>query len=116
MPIHIIEKEISKTDLSPFAIKGRFGGFVKAVVDVKQAVMAVGGDLHADEEAVLLDQGSEQQDLWGINLYHEGADEEWIEFDSMINLRPSFGNDSREVEDPHIREKIVEIVNALIKG
>jgi len=68
--------------------KQQFGDMVKAVVDVTQGIMAIGGELHSDEEAVLLDQGSLQRDLWGINLYPEQPAQEWIEFDSMINVRP----------------------------
>jgi hypothetical protein len=71
--------------------------------------------VHSDEEEILLEQGSQQQDLWGINLYPEMSGEELIEFNSMINLRPSQGNDSRSVDDPVIRQKITEIVNSLIK-
>jgi hypothetical protein len=93
---------------------GRFGDLVKAVVDVKLAVMAIDAELHADEEALLLENGSEQTDLWGINLYPEIEDAGFIEYDSMINLRPSRGNRGRGVEDPGIREHIRKIVDALV--
>ena len=92
----------------------RFGKMIKAVVDVEQKVMAVDAELHADEEDALLERGSVQADLWGVNLYPDVAGEEWIEFDSMINLRPSQGNRSREVDDPGIRRRIVEIVTRLV--
>ncbi len=79
--------------------------------------MAIGGDLHADEEALLLTEGSTHFDLWGINLYPDqhGASG-WIEFDSMINVRPRQGNRSRSVEDPDIRRRIVEIVDILVRS
>jgi hypothetical protein len=77
--------------------------------------MALGGELHSDEEALLIENGSEQKNLWGINIYPEIKDENWIEFDSMINLRPSQGNRSRGVDNPEIRKKIIEIVNNLIE-
>ncbi len=86
-----------------------------AVVDVDRGVMAAGGELHADEEAALLDDGSRQAALWGINLY--AADHgrlDWIEFDSMINVRPSAGNRTRSVEDPAMRDRIVVIVERLV--
>ena len=95
--------------------RGQFGDFVKAVVDIEKEIMAIGGSLHADEEAALLEQGSVQENLWGINIYPEKKREEWIEFDSMINIRPSQGNRSRNVEDVDIQKKIVEIVNTLIQ-
>jgi hypothetical protein len=87
-----------------------FGDLVKAVVDVRREIMAVDAELHSDQEAYLLENGSEQRDLWGINLYPELRDEAFIEFDSMTNLRPSQGNRSRGVADPGIRGKILEIV------
>jgi hypothetical protein len=77
--------------------------------------MTIGGDLHADEEALLIENGSEQKNLWGINFYPRKVTEERIEFDSMINIRPSQNNWSRNIEDPAIRKKIIEIVNKLIQ-
>lgn len=93
----------------------KFGNLVKAVVDVKQRVMAVDGELHADEEALLLSKGSKQENLWGINLYPELPNGEWVEFDSMINLRPSVGNMSRGIDDPKLRDRIIKIVSSLVK-
>jgi hypothetical protein len=94
--------------------EARFGDMVKAVVDVDQGIMAVDGELHADEEDLLLRQGSRQACLWGINLYPDIEPPDWIEFDSMINLRPAQGNRSRGLDDPHLRERIVEIVERLV--
>lgn len=109
----IIRNPINRDELLDLA-KERFGDLVKAVVDVGRGIMAVGGELHADEEAMLLEDGSKQDDLWGINIYPEKSEEEWIEFDSMINIRPSRGNRSRNVEDLEAREKIISIVKKLI--
>ena len=78
--------------------------------------MAIGGELHADEEAVLLEQGSRQADLWGINLYPDQSPTELIEFDSMINVRPLQHNRSRSVDDPSVRQQIQEIVGRLVVG
>jgi hypothetical protein len=87
---------------------------VKAVVDVSRKVIAIGGELHSDEEAALLDDGSRQADLWGINLYPDESGDDWIEFDSMINVRPSQDNRSRDVEDPALRDSIRRIVETRI--
>ncbi|MDZ7586579.1 MAG: DUF5674 family protein [Patescibacteria group bacterium] len=96
--------------------KDRFGQMVKAVVDVKQQIMAVDAELHADEETILLENGSEQADLWGINLYPaKYGQEDFIEFDSMINLRPGQNNLSRGVEDKKIQEQIKQVVEKLIR-
>ena len=94
--------------------ESQFGDMVKAVVDVHRRVMAIGGELHADEEAALLEDGSQQGDLWGFNLYPGERGEDWIEFDSLINIRPSHGNRSRGVEDPGRRAAIREIVAELV--
>jgi hypothetical protein len=92
-----------------------FGDMVKAVVDVEKRIMAVGAELHADEEAFLLERNSRQEDLWGINLYTDRAISEIVEFDSMINIRPRQKNRSRGVEDLSIRERIIGIVEELVQ-
>ena len=92
----------------------RFGDMVKAVVDIRRGVMLLDADLHADQEAALLADGSRQEDLWGINLYPELPEPDWLEFDSMINLRPSFGNRSRGVDDEAVRARIIALVKRLV--
>ncbi len=87
-----------------------FGDLVKAVVDVDRELIAVDGELHSDLEAELLEDGSRQTDLWGINFYPELTGDEFIEFDSLINIRPSQGNRSRDVENEEIRKKILSIL------
>ena len=86
----------------------RFGDMIKAVVDLRRRVLLIDADLHSDQESELLAQGSAQGDLWGINLYPDNAPDDWIEYDSMINLRPSFGNRSRGVDDPRTRGALVQ--------
>jgi hypothetical protein len=113
MEIRIVRDTVNRSALREMA-KQQFGDMVKAVVDVEQGIMAIGGELHSDEEAVLLDQGSLQRHLWGINLYPEQLAQEWIEFDSMINVRPSGGNRSRHVESAEIREAVSRIVTRLV--
>jgi hypothetical protein len=112
--IRIIDAQISLEELRRMA-EGRFGDFVKAVVDIDRGIMAVDAELHADGEAFLLDQGSRQEHLWGINIYPELQGDERVEFDSMINLRPSQGNRSRGVDDPAVREKILRLVAGMIR-
>ena len=92
-----------------------YGDMVKAVVDVQKQVMAVGGELHSDEEAFLIETNSRQENLWGINIYTERELDEMIEFDSMINIRPRQKNRSRYVEDDQIRKEIIRIVQKLIE-
>ena len=113
--IRLVREATSREELLAIAEAG-FGDLVKAVVDVTRFVMAIGGELHSDEEAILLDHGSAQQDLWGINLYPAEAGADWIEFDSMINVRPSQGNRSRGVDDARLRDRIRMIVERLVAG
>ena len=111
--IKIVKNSISKEELRNIA-KNQFGDFVKAVVDIEKEIIAIGGELHADEEALLLEGSSQQKNLWGINIYPDKQEEERIEFDSMINVRPAQENRSRDVESLEIQRKIRNIVNKLI--
>jgi hypothetical protein len=113
--MRIIEKMISIAELRAMSEK-MFGDLVKAVVDVRLRLIAIDAELHSDEEAALLDNGSLQADLWGINLYPDvdPTDAGFIEFDSMINLRPSQGNRSRGVDSAEIRRVISDIVRKAV--
>lgn len=112
--MQIVNEKISLAELKEMS-KKMFGDFVKAVVDIEKEIMAVNADMHADGESLLLENESQQQNLWGINLYPNlYANDDWIEFDSMINVRPVCGNRSRRVDDPKIRMQIIKIVNSLI--
>lgn len=111
----IIDSKISLVELQNFA-ENSFGDFVKAVVDVKRNIMAIDAELHSDEESLLLENGSEQKDLWGINIYPFESGGKLIEFDSMINIRPRQGNRSRDIKDNEIRKWIRAIVGDLISN
>ncbi|MDI6792288.1 MAG: DUF5674 family protein [bacterium] len=110
----IVKDKISIIELKNMA-QELFGNLVKGVVDVEKGIMVLGGELHSDEEALLIEQGSKQQNLWGINIYPEIKDEAWIEFDSLINLRPSQKNRSRGIDNPQTRRRIIEIINNLVE-
>lgn len=114
MKICIIRESFPLTAIAAMA-EEQFGDMVKGVVDVERRIMALGGELHSDEETALLEDGSNQAHLWGINLYPSLPPEEWIEFDSMTNVRPSQGNRSRGVDDGSLRSRIVAIVDQLVK-
>lgn len=112
--MEIINEKILLAELKQLA-QNKFGNFVKAVVDIKKGIIAIDAELHADEEQMLLENGSKQEDLWGINIYPDENRENWIEFDSMINLRPAQGNLTRSINSPEIQAKIREIVNKMIQ-
>ncbi|HSQ32465.1 MAG TPA: DUF5674 family protein [Gemmatimonadaceae bacterium] len=110
----IVRDRLSLAEVADLAAR-RFGDMVKAAVDVSRGIMAIGGELHSDEEAMLLQDGSVQSDVWGINLYPGESGDGWIEFDSMINVRPSQGNRSRGVDDPATQARIRRVVEGLIE-
>ena len=111
----IVKDKIEIPELKEMSEK-MFGGLVKAMVDVEKGIMAVDAPMHADLLDLLIGkESSEPKNLWGINIYPEKVGEDFIEFDSMMNLKPGLGNKTRGVEDENTRKKIVEIVNKLIK-
>lgn len=114
--MEIVQERVTLQRLAAMA-EAMFGILVKAVVDVERGIMAIDAELHADEEAMLLSAGSRQDDLWGINLYPAAfGSADFIEFDSMINVRPRQGNRSRSVEDLAIQARIGSIVERLVRA
>lgn len=110
----LVTSKISLAELEQMS-KRMYGDLVKAVVDIDKKIMVVDADMHADQELFLLETGSQQEHLWGINLHvHKAGIPEFIEFNSMINLRPSSGNRSRSVENPVIKKTIHTIVHSLV--
>ncbi len=105
----IISGGVTRSELQNMAGAG-FGNLVKAVVDVARELLAVDAELHSDLETLLLEDGSQQIDLWGINLYPAQAGDDFIEFDSLINIRPGQGNPGRGVESPELQKLIRKIV------
>ncbi|MCX5751649.1 MAG: DUF5674 family protein [Candidatus Saganbacteria bacterium] len=109
----MIKKPITIKELKELSERNSMG-LVKAVVDIDKGIMAIDAELHADEEALLIKNGSDQYNLWGINLYPDNAGEDFIEFDSMINIRPVQGNRTRGIDNAEIREEIKKIIGELI--
>ncbi len=112
--MEIIKNQITVEKLKEMSQK-MFGNIVKAVVDVEQGIMAVDGELHADEEVLLTENGSKRENVWGINFHPDVVGDDWVEFDSMINLKPHLGNRTRGVDNEATRKKITEVVNKLVK-
>ena len=112
--MQLIKEKISLDELRKMSEK-MYNQLVKAVVDIEQEIMMVDAGLHADQEDALLEKGSKQETLWGINLYPEKfGTAGFVAFDSMINIRPSWGNYSRGVESPEIQKKIITVVTKLV--
>lgn len=111
----ILEEPIKKDQLFKISEVVFEEEMVKGVVDVEKGILAIDADMHADLEQLLLAAGSRQEDLWGINLYPEETPDEFVEFDSMINIRPRQNNRDRYVNDPDTRARIIEVVDKWVK-
>ena len=107
--IMIIRNKPSKVEIAKLFIKS--GEFIKVVVDIERGTLAAGGELHSDEEKILLEDGSEQKDLWGANYYPK---ENRVEYKSLINIRSREKNYSQQIENEEIRDKVKEIVLQLL--
>jgi hypothetical protein len=88
-----------------------YAGMIKIAVDVRLGVLAGGGEMHADCEQVLLEAGSEQDDIWGANWYP--ADQR-IEYEALINIRPQLGNRGMLIQSDEIRHKVEVITRQLL--
>ena len=114
--MRILESPTSKSDLIKSSINFIDENTIKAVVDIRKEIIAVDSPMHYDCEQLLLENGSNQEDLWGINLYLNSDNiDDMVEFDSMINIRPAQNNRTRSVEDENIQEKIKSVVAKWLK-
>ena len=109
----ILKDRLTVSQLSVIAA-ALFGDMIKAVGDVRSGILAIDAELHSDLEQLLLENGSHQEDLWRFNIYPEVEGDDFIEFDSLINIRPRQNNRSRNVEDESIQLRIREIVNNFV--
>ena len=115
LAMQILQKSITRAELAALA-ENTFGDMIKCVADVRLGSLALDAELHADLERLLLENGSAGEDLWGFNLYPEEEGEDFIEYDSLINIRSWQNNPTRDVLDPDIREAIKRLVEQFIIG
>ena len=111
--IKTIKDPISQNELQKIA-QENFGDMIKGTIDIEKEIIALGGNLHSDSEAELLKNGSKQQNIWGFNIYPKKSRDNWLEYTSLINIRPSVGNRSMEIEDQNIRKKVEDIIKRLV--
>lgn len=113
--MRILEQAATKDELIKNSVNFIDTNTIKAVVDVDRSIIAVDSPMHYDCEQLLLENGSSQASLWGINLYLDEENiDDMVEFDSMINIRPAQGNRTRGVEDEAVRAKIKAVVKKWI--
>jgi hypothetical protein len=90
-----------------------YEGMIKIVVDIRRRFLSGGGEMHSDCESMLLENGSEQDDLWGANWY---PDEQRIEFESLINIRPRLGNRNILIQDENLRKQVESVTREILGG
>ncbi len=112
-PIVVTDQPLDPIDLARL-VRAHFVDMVKYVVDVRRGLVAVGGELHADAEQLLLEAGSVQADLWGANYYPGRGPDHCVELTALINIRPAQGNPGMEIQDPGIRERIRDLTFRVI--
>ena len=113
MTTKIIKDKISLEELEALA-KEFYGSMIKGVADIERGVVAFGGEYHMDANITLIEDGSSQLNLWGFNVYFKKPREEWLEYTSLINIRPTAGNFDMMIDDKKIRQKVKEIINSKI--
>jgi len=112
--IKIINQPITLSEVKKIA-QATFGEMAKAVVDLEKKILAIGGQMHADSEALLINKGSQQKNLWGFNIYPDEPRGCRLEFSSLINIRPAVNNRSMTIKNAVIKKKIRKIVSDLIQ-
>ena len=114
MNIKLVEDKISLQELREVA-KEFYSTMIKGVVDIEKEIAVFGGEYHADANEIILKNGSRQSDVWGFNIYLDKPRESWIEYVSLINIRPQAGNMEMEIQDRDIRDKVKAILHSKIE-
>ncbi len=109
MEIKIVKNKIALAEVKRLAEES-YGEMVKVVADIGQGILAIGGEMHADAEQLLLENGSLQEDLWGFNIYPEAEEDGFLEYVSFINIRPKQNNRSQEISDIEVKNKIKNLI------
>ncbi len=111
----IVKDKIKIVELQEICKRGVFVEVIKAVIDIEKEIMAIDAEMHADLMDVLMEQEqSQDENLWGVNLFPNEDSDKFIIFTSLINIKPSLGNKSLGIDDPKIKEKVITIINRLV--
>ncbi len=111
--MQLVDKTISLEDLKKMSEK-IYGKMIKAIVDTERNILVIDVGMHSDAELFLLDKGSKQENLWGINFHPNNDKKNWVEFDSIINIRPYDNNRTRGVDNPALQKLIISLVNKMV--
>jgi hypothetical protein len=109
--IHLLHSRATKKQIDEML--ETLGVYIKLAVDIRRGILAGGGALHADCEAVLLEEGCQQDDIWGADWIPSTRQ---ILYEALINIRPKQNNPSMKILDPSICNRIAEIVQSILGG
>ena len=109
--IHILRQKATHLQLDEMLQE--LGAYIKLAVDIQRNVLAGGGQMHADCESVLFNDGSLQSDIWGADWI---PSIQKVEFDALINIRPDQQNCSMDIQDPTIRQSVEFVVRKFLEG
>ncbi len=107
--IYLLRERATKEQINEML--DTLNSYIKLAVDIEKGILAGGGELHADCEAILLENGSRQIDIWGADWYPLTQE---VGYESLINIRPRQNNRSMEIQDPVIRTRVAQIVEQLL--
>lgn len=111
MTIHLLDSAATSAQVAE--MMQTLKSYIKLAVDIRRGVLAGGGAMHADCEAVLLEDGSQQEDVWGADWLPATQE---IRYESLINIRPRQHNPSMVILDSTIRDQVDEVVKRLLGG
>ena len=114
MNIKIVENKISLQELRELA-EEFYTIMIKGVVDIEKEIIAFGGEYHSDANKIIIENGSQQGNVWGFNVYFDKPRDSWIEYTSLINIRPQAGNTEKEIQDGNLRDKMRTLINKKIE-
>ncbi len=114
MSIQILEKPVSMDYVRELAVEW-YGTMIKGTVDIAKNKVAIGGKYHVESCELLVEGGGDHTNVWGFNIRFEEDQNGILEFDSLVNIKPSLGNKSRSVENPEIIKKATEIIHSWIQ-
>jgi hypothetical protein len=112
MTIHILTSKATPSQIQEMLEPFSEMRMIKIVVDIQREILAGGSGMHYECEQLLLGDGSEQEDLWGANWF---PDEQGIEFESLINIRP-LRNKSIIIQDENICKEVERITRKYLEG
>jgi hypothetical protein len=109
--IHILRTKVTPEQVAEML--NEYDSMIKIVVDTRRRILAGGGEMDSDCESVLLEDGSEQDDLWGANWYPA---EQEIVFESLINIRPRLGNRGVLIQSEELRQQLAGVTLEILGG